>query len=67
MGFRIYVLGFSRVSGLRGTSVKDPCPAHDDYINSRLPKFLTLATFFSFPWSHPAGSRANHTFWPKCY
>ncbi len=32
-----------------------------------LPKFLTSATFFSFPWSHPAGSRANHTFWPYNY
>ena len=25
------------------------------------------ATFFSFPWSHPKGLRANHTFWPQTY
>ena len=39
------------------------------YINSRLPKFLTPATFFwlSLPWSHPAESLANHTFWPKTF
>ena len=58
-----WFLGF-RVSGLRGTSVEDPRPAHDNYINLRLPKFLATATLFCFPWSHPAGSRANHTFWP---
>ena len=66
MGFRVYVLGF-RVSDLRGTSVKDPCPAHDNYINSRLPNLLTPVTSFSFPGSHPTGSRANHTFWPYIY
>ena len=61
MDFRVYVLGF-RVSCLKGTSVKDTCPAHDNYINSRLPKFLTPAMFFGFPWSHSSRRFAGKSY-----
>ena len=55
-GFRVYVLGF-RVSGLRGTSVKDPCPAHDNYINSQLhyPNSSRLPRFLAFLGAIPQG------------
>ena len=61
MGFRVYVSGF-RVSGLRGSSVKDPTPKHEKRTTSPMPKILTPATFFSFPVNAPEGSRATHTF-----
>ena len=61
-----YVLGF-RVSGLRGSSVKDPTPKHEKRTTSPMPKILTPATFFSFPVNAPEGSRATHTFCPYGY
>ena len=66
MGFRVYVLGF-RVSGLRGSSVKDPTPKHEKRTTSPMPNILTPATFLSFPVNAPEGSRATHTFCPYIY
>ena len=63
LGFRVYVLGF-RVSGLRGSSVKDPTPKHEKRTTSPMPKILTPTTFFNFPVNAPEGSRATHTFCP---
>ena len=56
-----YVLGF-RVSGLRGSSVKDPTPKHEKRTTSPMPKILTPATFFGFPLNAPEGLRATHAF-----
>ena len=50
--FSVYVLGF-KVSGLRGSEVKDPTPKHDQRSTSPKPKILTPATFFSFPLNVP--------------
>ena len=55
------------VSGLRGSSLKDPNPKHDKRSTSPTRKMFTRATIFSFPLNVPAGPRATRTFWPYFY